>query len=170
MWRNCNLHTSDGSIRWRSQDFPSGPVVKNLPANAEHVGLIPGWGTKLPCASGELRSCAITTEPVSSRAHMPHLERSLWATNILKNIYLRASLVAQMAKNLPATQETQVQSLGWEDPLEKGTATHSSIRAWRIPWTEEPGGLLSPWGCKELDMTERLTHTHIFFKRSIWKN
>ena len=51
------------------------------------------------------------------------------------------SLVAQMAKNLPVMQETQVQSLGQEDPLEKGIATHSSILAWRIPWTEEPGGL-----------------------------
>ena len=54
-----------------------------------------------------------------------------------------ASLVAQMVKNLPAMQETQVQSLGWENPLEKGMATHSSILAWRIPWTEEPGGLQS---------------------------
>ena len=53
------------------------------------------------------------------------------------------SLVAQMVKNLPAMQETLVQSLGWENPLEKGMATHSSIRAWRIPWTEEPGGLQS---------------------------
>ena len=51
--------------------------------------------------------------------------------------------VAQMVKNLPAVQETWVQSLGWEDPLEKGIATHSSILAWRIPWTEEPGGLQS---------------------------
>ena len=50
------------------------------------------------------------------------------------------SLVAQMVKNLPVKQETQVRSLGWEDPLEKGKATHSSILAWRIPWTEEPGG------------------------------
>ena len=48
------------------------------------------------------------------------------------NVYLRASLVAQMAKNLPETQATQVQAVGWEDPLEKGTATHSSITAWRI--------------------------------------
>ena len=48
-----------------------------------------------------------------------------------------------MVKNLPAVQETWVQSLGWEDPLEKGIATHSSILAWRIPWTEEPGGLQS---------------------------
>ena len=51
-----------------------------------------------------------------------------------------ASLVAQTVKNPPAIQETQVQSLGQEDPLEKGMATHSSIVAWRISWTEEPGG------------------------------
>ena len=54
-----------------------------------------------------------------------------------------ASLVAQSVKNLPAMQETWVQSLGQEDPLEKETATHSSILAWRIPWTEKPGGLES---------------------------
>ena len=56
---------------------------------------------------------------------------------------MRASLVAQMVKNLPAVQETQVQSLGWEDPLEKEIGTHSSILAWKIPWKEEPGGLQS---------------------------
>ena len=54
-----------------------------------------------------------------------------------------ASLLAQMVKNLPAMQETQVRSLGWEDPLEKEMAAHSSILAWRIPWTQEPGGLQS---------------------------
>ena len=53
--------------------------------------------------------------------------------------------MAQWVKNLPAMQETQVQSLGWEDPLEEDIATHSSILAWRIPWTEEPGGLQSMW-------------------------
>ena len=53
----------------------------------------------------------------------------------------RASLVAQTVKNPPAKQETHVQSLDWEDSLEKGTATHSNILAWRIPWTEEPGRL-----------------------------
>ena len=52
-----------------------------------------------------------------------------------------ASLVAQMVKNLPAVPEMWVQSMGWEDPLEKGTATHYSKLAWRIPWTEESGGL-----------------------------
>ena len=55
----------------------------------------------------------------------------------------RASLVAQLVKNLPAMCETWVRSLGREDPLEEGMATHSSILAWRIPWTEEPGGLQS---------------------------
>ena len=54
-----------------------------------------------------------------------------------------ASLVAQTVKNPPAMQETWVQSLGWEDPLEEGMATHSSILAWRIPWTEAPDGLQS---------------------------
>ena len=53
-----------------------------------------------------------------------------------------------MVKNLPAVQETQVQSLGQENTLEKGIATHSSILAWKIPWTEEPG-CCSPWGHKE---------------------
>ena len=61
-----------------------------------------------------------------------------------------------MVKHLPAVRETWVRSLGWEDPLEKAMATHSSILAWKIPWTEEPGGLCSPWGCKEPDTTERL--------------
>ena len=51
-------------------------------------------------------------------------------------------------------QETQVQSLGWEDLLEKEMAMHSTILAWKTPWTEEPGGLHSPWRHKELDMTE----------------
>ena len=58
-------------------------------------------------------------------------------------MYVWASVMGQMAKNLPAVQETQVLSLGQEDPLEKGMATHSSILAWRVPLSEEPGGLQS---------------------------
>ena len=57
--------------------------------------------------------------------------------------YSWTSLVAQLAKNLPAMQETWVRSLVWEDPLEEGMATHSTILPWRIPWTEEPDGLQS---------------------------
>ena len=66
------------------------------------------------------------------------------------------SLVAQLETNPPVMQETPVRFLGWEDPLEKGKATHSSILAWRIPWTEEPGGLQST-GVKESDTTEQLS-------------
>ena len=65
-----------------------------------------------------------------------------------------ASQVAQTVENLPSVWETQVQSLGWDDPLEMEMEIHSSILAWRISWTEEPGGLHSPWGRKELDMVE----------------
>ena len=57
-------------------------------------------------------------------------------------------------------QETHVQSLDWEDPLEKDMAAHSIILAWKIPWTEEPGGLYSPWGRKKLDMTYQLNNKH----------
>ena len=70
---------------------------------------------------------------------------------------LWASLVAQMVKNLPSTQETWVQPLGWEDSLEKRMATHSNILAWRIPWTVDSVYSLagySPWGHKELDTAE----------------
>ena len=69
-----------------------------------------------------------------------------------------STLVAQLVKNPPALRETRVRSLGCEDPLEKGKATHSSILAWRIPW--------NPWGRKESDTTERLslhfTSTYLF--------
>ena len=67
--------------------------------------------------------------------------------------------VAQMVKNPPAMQGTQVQSLRWEDPLEEEMATQSSVLAQGVLWTEEPGGLQS-MGHKESDMTERLVHTH----------
>ena len=71
-----------------------------------------------------------------------------------------ASLVAQMLKNLPAIQETWVQSLGREDPQEKEMATHSSIRTWRIPWTEEPRGL-QPVGSQRVGHDRAAnTHTH----------
>ena len=72
------------------------------------------------------------------------------------------SLVAQMVKNLPAMQETKVQFLGWEDPLEWEMATHFSILAWRIPWTEEPGGPQSMMP-QESDTTEWVTHSTLFY-------
>ena len=69
--------------------------------------------------------------------------------------------MVQRLKHLPAMWETWVRSLGRDDPLEKEMATHSTILAWRIPWTEELGGLQST-GCKKSDMTERL-HFHFHF-------
>ena len=71
-------------------------------------------------------------------------------------MYIWAFMVAQTVKNLPARQEVRVRSLGQEDPLEKGMATHSSMLAWRTPYTKELGTLQS-MGYKELDMTEQLT-------------
>jgi len=68
-------------------------------------------------------------------------------------------MVAQTVKNVPEMQETMVQSLGQEDPLENGMAAHSSILAWEIPWTEGPGGLQSMSG-KESDTTEWLSRFH----------
>ena len=82
---------------------------------------------------------------------------------------IEASVVSQMVKNLPAMQETQVWSPGREDPPKKEMATHSSVLAWRIPWTEEPGGLQS-MGRKELNTTERLTLllSLFFFPQGWW--
>ena len=67
----------------------------------------------------------------------------IWVWLYQKKKKICASLIAQLVKNLPAVQETHIWFLGWEDLLEKEMATHSSILAWRIPWTEEPGGLQS---------------------------
>ena len=78
--------------------------------------------------------------------HFYHLIWIIWAC-----------LVVQMVKNPPVMQETWVQSLGQEDPLEKEMATHSSILAWRIPWTARILAGYSPWGCRELDMSECLS-------------
>ena len=72
---------------------------------------------------------------------------------------LGISLVAQMVKPLPAMQETWVQSLVWEDPVEKEMATHSSILAWEVPWTEDPVHGVT----KETDMTWRLNNANIQF-------
>jgi len=80
------------------------------------------------------------------------VEEQILGLILIPSICSWSSLIAQLVKNLPAMQETWVQFLGQEDPLEKEMATHSSILAWRIPWTEEPGGL-QPMGSQELDTT-----------------
>ena len=82
----------------------------------------------------------------------------LWAFEKI-NLYAASwsSLVAQTVKNVPTMWETWVQSLGWEDPLEKGMATHSSILAWRILWIEEPGGLQSVGSQSQTRLSRRDT-------------
>ena len=95
------------------QGFPGSSAGKESTCNAGGPDSIPGWGRSL----GERKGYPLQ--------------------------YSWASLLAQVVKNLPAMQETWVLSLDWEDPLEEGIATHSSILAWRISWTEEPGRLQS---------------------------
>ena len=106
-------------IFFSGHGFPSSSVGKESTCNAGDPSSIPG----LRKSPGEGKGYPL---------------RCSWAL-----------LVAQLVKNLPAMQETWVQFLGWEDPLEKGKATHSSILAWRIPY--------NPWSHKELDPTERLS-------------
>ena len=89
--------------------------------------------------------------------------KHFWSDNSVSLNWIstsEVSLVAQTVKNLSAMQENWVQSLGWEDPLEKKMATHSSVLAWRIPWTEGPGGLQSI-GLQRVRY-DRVTHTFTF--------
>ena len=89
--------------------------------------------------------------------------RLKWLSSSSSKGLLGAFQMAQKVKNLSAMQETRVQSLGQEDPLEKEMAIHSSLLIWRIPWTEEPGRLQG--SCKELDMTKQLTFSQ---SREYW--
>ena len=80
----------------------------------------------------------------------------------MSRFILWTSLVAQMVKNLPAMQETWIRSLGWEDPLKKEMATHSSIHAWRIPWTEEPGGLVYRVAKSQIWLSNQHFQVHMY--------
>ena len=104
-----------------------------------------------PGSSAGKESACNTGDPVS----IPGSGRSAGEGIGYPLQYCWASLVAQLVKNLPAMRETWVRSLGWEDTLEKGKATHPSILAWKTPWTDKPGGPRS-MGHVESDVTERL--------------
>ena len=80
---------------------------------------------------------------LGQRDHYNHLDSASEMPIKVMQMKTGASLMAQMVKRLPTMRKTRVRSLGWEDPLEKEMATHSSILAWKIPWTEEPGRLQS---------------------------
>ena len=115
----------------------------------------PRHQTWVSCIAGRLF-------PDCSHHSKPQLK---WPNNLLIDIAQFTTkevgkyLETQMVKNLPAMCETQVHFLGWEDPLEKGLSTHSSILAWRIPWTEEAGGLQS-MGSQRVGHWVTKTHTH----------
>ena len=119
-----------------TQVFPGSSVDKESTCNAGDPSLIPGSGRSTGEGIGQPLQCS-------------------WA-----------SLIAQKVKNQPAIWETWVRFLSWDiwlekETMEKGMATYSSILARRIPWSEEPGKLYSPWGHKESDMTEQLSlHFH----------
>ena len=100
--------------------------------------------------------CVSVYQGIRRALLMEHIEGNCICLSLLLLMQLQELLLiimAQLVKSLPARRETRVQSLGREDPLEKKMPIHSSIFAWRIPWTGESGGLSSP-GHKELDMTE----------------
>ena len=103
----------------------------------------------------------VTSYHVNIHLPVPHLFTllpCLYPITVSSVAYIRTSLVAQMEKRLSTMWETRVQSLGWEDALEKEMAIHSSTIAWKIPWTEEPVRLQSV-GCKESDTTEATEHS-----------
>ena len=117
--------------------------------NIELLGRISSVGKESACNAGDL-------------GLIPGLGRSPGEGIGYPLQYSWASLVAQLVKNLPAMWETWVRSLGWEDPLEKEMAIHSSILAWRIPWTEEPGGLQS-MGLQRVGHDWTTKHTRIIY-------
>ena len=145
-----------GSLDYTSNEIPSpNSLIRNeTPGNSlvsQWLGLhaLTGkspdstldWGAKILQAS----RCCQKGRKEATLQMVGNIIKGLCDLEMVKfilSIKKNERLVTQMVKNLPAVQETRVQSLGWEDALEKGMATHSSILAWRIPWTEEPGGLL----------------------------
>ena len=145
--------TSFRAVRYSREGRGSqtGGVPWSYEAATRPIGRAASWqGRRL--SSSESEASRIHGTDQGSKKQQ---EAELW----LNGYGTGASLVAQAVKKLPAMQETGVWSLGWEDPLEKGMATHSSILAWRIPWTEQPGRL-SSWTHKELVMTQWLTLLH----------
>ena len=116
-------------------------------------------GCQAPLQTYQIKICILTRSPSVSHDH-----ESLKSAGVQAEYYLLLygpnGIMAQMIKSLPAIQETWVQSLGWEDPLEEGMAIHSSILAWEIPWTEKPGGLQSLGSCRIRNDSATNTHTH----------
>ena len=129
---------------YRSLRGPVGCCFPKSPSAGALIGHLRDESRQWTCSFCPRRA---TTHPPTHTRTIRNTSTSAWI-----------SLVAQMIKNPPAMQETRVQSLGWEDPLEKGMATHCSILAWRSQGQRSLAGY-GPRGRKELDTTERLTLT-----------
>ena len=114
--------------RWPEYSWPSNEYVGLISFRIDWLNLLAVQGT----LKSLLQQHSLKTSVLSCSAFLGQSLNFSWA-----------SLVAQLVKNPPAVQKAWVRSLGWEDPLEKEMALHSSILAWEIPWTEEPGGLQS---------------------------
>ena len=141
-------------------DFPKAKPLEGSILEADCDIPVPAANEKQLTKSSALKARSLLKLPVGQQ--LQNLSffwgRTVWLF-LISTWMLRASLVTQTVKNRPTMRETRVWSLGREDPLEKGMATHSSILAWRIPWTEEPGRLQF-MGSQELDTTEWLTHIY----------
>ena len=135
-----------------SEGFPGSSAGKESACNAGDPGSIPGSGRSPGEGKGYPLQYSWASLVAQMVKNLPAVQET-WVQSWVRRSpgegkgyplqYSWASLVAQIVKNPPAMRETRVQSLGRQDLLEKGMATHSSILAWRIPWTEEPGGLRS---------------------------
>ena len=135
-WYNSGLDPSRIKFWVTPQGFPGGSAGKQSAYNAGDLGLIPGLGR----SPGERKGYPLQYSGLeNSMDCIVHgvAKSQTWLSNVYFHVslYLWASLIAQLVKNPPSMLETWVWSLGWEDPLEKGKATHSSIMAWKIPWT-----------------------------------
>ena len=142
--RNPNWKKSKTVTVWHDTilDFPCGSAGKDLPTMRETWVWSVGWED--PLEKGKAIHSNIQAWRIPWTVIESQRVWHKWATFTFTHFSINswASLVAQMVKNLPAVWETWVRSLSWEDPLQEGMTTHSSILAWRIlPWTEEPGGL-----------------------------
>ena len=128
------------------------PRAEQPPVGMEFFGLSPSnLELQLLLSLQVWKLCSPSRASTSSSSPHPRdqdtaeqglIGTGLWSL-VLSEAVQVASLVVQLVKNPPAMRKTWAKSLGWEDPLEEGMSTHSSVLAWRIPWTEEPGGLQS---------------------------
>ena len=135
-------------MMYSAYNFPGGSDGKVSVYNVRDLGLIPGLGRFPGEGNGNPLQYSCLENPMGGGAWWATVHGVTKSQTRLSDFTFTftlhiTSLVAQMVKRLPAVWETWVQYLGWENPLEKEMATHSSTLAWKSPWTEEPGGLQS---------------------------